>query len=410
MKVQCAHTEMVDVDLLVPHPLNPNKHGERQIEMLAKIMNHQGWRHPITVSKRSGFIVAGHGRLMAAKKLGWTQAPVDRQEFDTEADEYAHLIADNKIAELAEHDDLKMFDDLKKFPDLDLDLLGIPDFELPMPEIVPGCDADDVPEALPEPKVVRGEVYILGNHRLMCGDSTTITDVERLMNGEKADMLFTDPPYGVKYDESWRENSSGYFGGSEKGQLKNDDIADWTPAYLLADVSIAYVWHASQFAHVVRQGLIDSKFQVRQQIIWRKPFGVLSRQNYNWQHEPCWYAIKNGCSANWADDNTQTTVWDVENPNHPMSKKGDGDVKTGHPTMKPVRLAEIAIRNHIIKSVLDLFGGSGSTLIACEKTNRKCFMMELDPHYCGVILDRWQKFTGKKAHREDGVAWDEIRQ
>lgn len=135
MKVQCAHTEMVDIDLLVGHPLNPNKHGEKQIEMLAKIMNHQGWRHPITVSKRSGFIVAGHGRLMAARKLGWTTAPVDRQDFDTEADEYAHLIADNKIAELAEHDDAAMFEQLQKFPDIDLDLLGIPDLVIPNIEV-----------------------------------------------------------------------------------------------------------------------------------------------------------------------------------------------------------------------------------------------------------------------------------
>lgn len=136
MIVRCAHTEMVDVDLLVPHPLNPNKHGEKQIEMLAKIMKHQGWRHPITVSKRSGFIVAGHGRLMAAKKLGWTSAPIDRQEFETEADEYAHLIADNKIAELAEHDDAFMIETLSKFPDIDLGLLGVPDLKIP--DFAPG--------------------------------------------------------------------------------------------------------------------------------------------------------------------------------------------------------------------------------------------------------------------------------
>lgn len=137
MIVRCAHTEMVDVDLLVEHPLNPNKHGDKQIQMLAKIMNHQGWRHPITVSKRSGFIVAGHGRLMAAKKLGWKTAPIDRQEFETEADEYAHLIADNKIAELAEHDDVMMFENLSKFPDMDLDLLGIPDLVIPGTEVLP---------------------------------------------------------------------------------------------------------------------------------------------------------------------------------------------------------------------------------------------------------------------------------
>jgi DNA modification methylase len=398
---------MVDVDLLVPHPLNPNKHGERQIEMLAKIMNHQGWRHPITVSKRSGFIVAGHGRLMAAKKLGWTQAPVDRQEFDTEADEYAHLIADNKIAELAEHDDLKMFDDLKKFPDLDLDLLGIPDFELPMPEIVPGCDADDVPEALPEPKVVRGEVYILGNHRLMCGDSTAITDVERLMNGEKADMVFTDPPYGCDLDKTLLSSKSGYKkiendGGENIAQF----LGDVSKSYLFAirDWAAGY-WFYSSNKVIETRSAISNCFEIKDTIIWKKESLVPGRNDYQPIYEPIFYfqkRVPGNVKRTWNGNRDKTNLWDF---------RRDKSLKV-HPTQKPVELIEFAIQNSSNSgdSLIDLFGGSGSTLIACEKTNRKCFMMELDPHYCGVILDRWQKFTGKKAHREDGVAWDEIRQ
>jgi DNA modification methylase len=391
---------MVDVDLLVPHPLNPNKHGERQIEMLAKIMNHQGWRHPITVSKRSGFIVAGHGRLMAAKKLGWTQAPVDRQEFDTEADEYAHLIADNKIAELAEHDDLKMFDDLKKFPDLDLDLLGIPDFELPMPEIVPGCDADDVPEALPEPKVVRGEVYILGNHRLMCGDSTMIDDVERLMNGEKADMVFTDPPYGMRLDTDYRSMGS-------KNNFKpilgdGDDFKPELIQTLLGAFSYCseiFLFGADYYAELINNRNDGSW------IVWDKRshgeenIGTLDG-SFGSDFELCWSKAKH-----------QRKMCRVIRNKGAFIKKREG-VGTVHPSQKPVEMVEWFFDKWAknLKNIADLFGGSGSTLIACEKTNRKCFMMELDPHYCGVILDRWQKFTGKKAHREDGVAWDEIRQ
>jgi DNA modification methylase len=410
---------MVDVDLLVPHPLNPNKHGERQIEMLAKIMNHQGWRHPITVSKRSGFIVAGHGRLMAAKKLGWTQAPVDRQEFDTEADEYAHLIADNKIAELAEHDDLKMFDDLKKFPDLDLDLLGIPDFELPMPEIVPGCDADDVPEALPEPKVVRGEVYILGNHRLMCGDSTAITDVERLMNGEKADMVFTDPPYGVAV-----VNTQG-------GILGDQDLTVFKDCLPLLksfskENSHTYIWCASgdMFPDSIAAFREVFQFQNILPIRCTHENKRGKKGAFKLNFETCLFANDNTKTFN-PSKKFSVSETTLNDPRY----KGDGKLRVYpalwdgerstehnmnivHPTQKKVEMIEfyVEISSNENEILIDLFGGSGSTLIACEKTNRKCFMMELDPHYCAVILDRWQKFTGKKAHREDGVAWDEIRQ
>jgi DNA modification methylase len=390
---------MVDVDLLVPHPLNPNKHGERQIEMLAKIMNHQGWRHPITVSKRSGFIVAGHGRLMAAKKLGWTQAPVDRQEFDTEADEYAHLIADNKIAELAEHDDLKMFDDLKKFPDLDLDLLGIPDFELPMPEIVPGCDADDVPEALPEPKVVRGEVYILGNHRLMCGDSNYIDDVELLMSGNVAKIIYTDPPYGMNLDTS---GSMGDSSNAYKSVLGDDQKFD--PSLILGyftQCKEIFLWGFDYYMDRIPPGT---------PIVWDKNSGDNGDHNlgimdgiFGSAFELCWSKAKHK-----REIIRQPSLRGFAVKSFPQYKH---DYRV-HPTQKPIVLSEWFLTRYSKENdiCVDLFGGSGSTLIACEKTNRKCFMMELDPHYCGVILDRWQKFTGKKARREDGVAWDEIRQ
>jgi DNA modification methylase len=403
MKIMCAHTSISDVDLLVPHPLNPNKHGEKQIEMLAKIMNHQGWRHPITVSKRSGFIVAGHGRLMAAKKLGWETAPVDEQEFDTEADEYAHLIADNKIAELAEHDDAMMFDALAKFPDLDLDLLGIPDLELPGVEMVPQCDPDDVPEVMAEPKVARGEVYILGNHRLMCGDSTAITDVDRLMNGERADMVFTDPPYGIDY-------TGGHFHSGdvnikrERERIKNDNsdqiYEDIIPIIAQFCDGPCYTWFADMKPTKLFS-TVEAVGEIHALIIWHKTnakYAAMSA-HYKRRHEPCLYWKPKGKTLRWSGASTENTLWELK-----RDSKNEF-----HPTQKPVELAERAIGNHDAKKVLDFFGGSGSTLIACEKTNRQCFMMEIDPHYCGVILDRWQKFTGQKAHREDGVAWDKIR-
>lgn len=414
MNVRCAHTEMVDVDLLVPHPLNPNKHGEKQIEMLAKIMKHQGWRHPITVSKRSGFIVAGHGRLMAAKKLGWTSAPIDRQEFETEADEYAHLIADNKIAELADHDDAKMFEDLKAFPDLDLDLLGIPDLEIPAVELIPQCDPDDVPDALPEPKVVRGEVYLLGRHRLMCGDSTVITDVERLMNGEKADLWLTDAPYGVSYaDKNEFLNSLGngirLTKRIENDHMSLDDSAEFwfqvaSCAFSFCSNKAAYYWFAcqggDQMMMMMMQSLGRAAWKVRHELIWVKNNHVLGRCDYQYKHEPILYGWKKDGTHNFYGG-FQTSV--IEFPKPQANKL--------HPTMKPVELFELLMNNSTKQGelVLETFGGSGTSVIAAEKTSRKCYAIEIDPHYCGVILDRWQKFTGQKATREDGKLWDEIR-
>jgi DNA modification methylase len=401
--------ESVKIADLVLDPSNARAHNPKNLEAIKGSLAKFGMQKPIVVGK-GNVVIAGNGTLEGAKALGWTEIDVVRTKLEG-PEAIAYAIADNRTGELAEWDAGVLSETLKALDAIDFDLGAIgfdkDDLESMIATPVPAeglTDPDAVPENV-ETRCKPGDLWRLGEHRLLCGDSTNVQHVERLMGGEKADMLFTDPPYGIKYDESWRATAvKGYFGGSESGQLKNDDIADWTAAFVLCDVSIAYVWHASAFAHVVRQSMIDSEFDVRQQIIWRKPFGVLSRQAYNWQHEPCWYAIKKGKTALWADDNTQTTVWDVENPNHPMSKKGEGDVKTGHPTMKPVRLAEIAIKNHKISTVLDLFLGSGSTLIACEKTGRRCFGMEIDPKYCDVILARWEQFTGRQAVLSAGKA------
>jgi hypothetical protein len=197
MKVECAYDELIDTDLLVPNPKNPNKHPDNQIKLLAKIMKHQGWRSPIVVSNRSGFIIKGHGRLEAARLNGWSKAPVDKQDYASEAYEYADMVADNKIAELASSDMNMIIDDVKLLgDDFDLDLLGIPDFELP--ELIePQCDEDEVPDHV-EPKSKLGDIYQLGRHRLMCGNSTSIDAVEKLMDGEKSCITFTSPPYNLK--------------------------------------------------------------------------------------------------------------------------------------------------------------------------------------------------------------------
>lgn len=396
----CAFTEMVDVDLLVPNPLNPNKHSDRQIEILSKIMNHQGWRHPITVSKRSGFICAGHGRLMAAKKLGWTSAPVDRQDFASEADEYAHLIADNKVQEMAEHDDSMMIDHLRSMPDFDLELLGIPDFVLPEIEVLPLGDPDAIPDHA-DTRVKRGDVWILGRHRLMCGDSTSIDDAEKLMAGDKAEMLFTDPPYGVSFVGL---KGSMYIDGKKAGLnsskeiigdgLREEDLSQLfrdaisTGINLLIDRAALYIFFAINRSSETLSGLKDCNLDIRNWLIWDKGnvgFHAMGAQ-YNPNYEAFLYCHKRGHSPEWVGNPQQQTIW-----RHSSERLGL------HPTMKPVALVEQAIGNHNPKIVLDLFGGSGSTLIACEKTGRTNFSMEIDQHYCDVILTRWENYTGKKA-------------
>ncbi|NDD53270.1 site-specific DNA-methyltransferase [bacterium] len=327
--------------------------------------------------------------------------PVVYQDFDSEEAEYAFIQADNAIALWAELDLSGINADIADLgPDFDIDLLGIKNFEIDVADKDFEADEDEIPEARPEPKVVRGEVYILGNHRLMCGDSTSITDVERLINGEKADMVFTDPPYGVDYD-------GGHATEKRREKLANDDktlmYSGALPmAYIASnDKAPLYLWFADRFAEDVLKALEENNYQVRNWIIWNKnlaQFGAIGAQ-YKSKHEPCIYAFKKGCSPIWDGPNNEVTVWDVK-----REAKNEH-----HPTQKPVELCERAISNHNPKTVLDLFGGSGSTMISCEKTNKSSFTMELDPIYCGVILDRWQKFTGKKAHREDGKPWDEIK-
>jgi DNA modification methylase len=396
---------MIPIHELKDHPKNRNKHSDEQIERLAKLYEYHGIRHPIIISELSGCIVAGHGRKLAGKKAGFDSMPVVYQKFADETAEYAFIQADNAIASWAELDLAGINADLPDLgPDFDLEMLGLKDFTLDLSEkLEPECDEDEVPDARPEPKVVLGEVYILGNHRLMCGDSTAITDVERLMNGEKAEMCFTDPPYGINY-EGGHFHSGDVNIKRKREKLANDDsdqiYQDVIPVISSFTDGPCYTWFADRkplklFESVIAVG------EIHAQIIWHKTnatYAAMGAQ-YKQRHEPCLYWKPKGSTLRWCGPSDERTIWEMKRDSR----------NEHHPTQKPVELAERAINNHEAKTVLDLFGGSGSTLIASENTGRKCFMMELDPLYCGVILDRWQKFTGKKAHREDGVAWDEIR-
>jgi DNA modification methylase len=417
IRIHCKYDEMVDPKKLKDHPKNRNKHDKDQIERLAKLYEYHGIRHPIIVSSRSKCIVAGHGRKAAAVKAGLKEMPVVYQGFDSEESEYAFIQADNAIALWAELDLSGINNDLGDLgPDFDVDVLGIKNFTVDVADKEFEADEDEVPEARPEPKVVRGEIYILGNHRLMCGDSTAITDVERLMNDEKADLCFTSPPYALGSSASLSGNKKISQQGKAYG-MHEDKSSDWP--------DLMDGWWAASFHHVSAwivnvQPLAGNK---RELFKW-----INDRSNYlvdvaTWDKGHAAPQMAQGvmtsrfewmlifCSEN-ASRVVPFSSWhgNVSNvySGPPQRKNEFAEV---HGATMPTHLPEWAIGTLCdkSKSIYEPFAGTGTTMICSEKLGRKSFNIEIDPLYCGVILDRWQKFTGKKAHREDGIAWDEIK-
>jgi DNA modification methylase len=413
MQIQAKEIQLVDIDSLVLNPKNNNKHPKEQIERLAKLIQYQGFRNPVVVSKRTGFVLAGHGRIEAAKLAGLKEVPAMFQDFDNEAQEYAYLTSDNAIAAWAELDLSAVNTEMLDLgPDFDIDLLGIKDFVIePIEKFEPQSDEDAVPDVV-HPITRKGDIWILGNHRLMCGDSTMIDDVEKLINGLNPNLMVTDPPYGVKLDQSWRDKAMGEksMGKGNSNIVENDERADWYDAWVLFPGNIAYIWHASSFTDVVMDSLRRANFEIKQQIIWNKNILVMGRSYYHRKHEPCWYAVKKGADHNWLGDRKQVTVWDGAIPNHIMS--GSKEDKTEHPTQKPLMVYEIPINNQTKPNdyLYEPFGGSGSCVIACEKNNRRSLTMELSEKYCDIIVNRWQNYTGKKATLEStGQTYEELK-
>jgi site-specific DNA-methyltransferase (adenine-specific) len=388
----------LSVNDLVPYANNPRTHSEKQVTQVASSIKEFGFNNPILLDEGKG-IIAGHGRLAAAKKLGLESVPTITLKGLTEAQRKAYVIADNKLTENSEwdYDLLAVEVERLKELDFDLDLTGFDDDELETllkPTVVEGLtDEDEVPEPPENPITKLGDIWILGNHRVMCGDSTSFDDVEKLMDGRKADMWLTDPPYNVKYVGKTKDALT----------IKNDSLSDsefrqfLTDCYTVADSmmksgAVFYIWHADSEGYNFRGAAKDTGWQVRQCLIWKKQTMVMGRQDYHWKHEPCLYGWKEGAGHLWAADRKQTTILEFDRPSRNKE----------HPTMKPVELFAYQILNNTKGSdaVLDSFGGSGTTLIACEKHNRDSFLMELDPRYCDVIVDRWQSFTGKTAQLE----------
>ena len=385
--------EMLPIEGLVPYANNSRTHSDEQVAQVAASIKEFGFTNPVLVDK-DNMIIAGHGRMKAAMRLGLTEVPCIRLDHLNDFQKKAYIIADNKLALNAGWDDELLRLELGQLNDdgFDLSLTGFDDDELSkllIPEQIDGLtDEDDVPEVPDEPVTVEGDVWVLGNHRLMCGDSTSIDAVERLMDGQKADMVFTDPPYNIDYQ-----------GVSDKrDKIANDKMADNDFVQFLKDSIMGcetmYVCCSWQYAHLFRSALEGIARSPKAMIVWDKVNPAQHLDKYFKQHEIIWYYGDFGGHKTLRGD-----IWQMKRQRN-----------TVHPTMKPVELIDMAMVDQPNKkNVYDGFGGSGSTLISCEKNHRDCYMMELDPKYCDVIIKRWQDFTGKEAVHEDGRKFNDLK-
>lgn len=380
--------EYLPIGDLKAYERNAKLHPAEQIQQIKTSIQEFGFNDPVAVWNDNE-IIEGHGRLIAAKELGYTEIPVIRLDSLTDEQRKAYMLVHNKLT-MDTGFDLELLNiELGSINDIDMTEFGF-EFEMfsdDSSEVV----EDDYNEELPEePKSKLGDIYQLGRHRLMCGDSTNAEQVKVLTNGELVDMLLTDPPYNVAYEGKTKD----------KLKIKNDNMEDTAFRQFLCSAfsaanevmkagAVYYIWHSDSEGYNFRGACHDIGWQVREVLIWNKNSMVLGRQDYQWKHEPCLYGWKDGASHLWASDRKQTTVIDFNKPNK-------SDI---HPTMKPVGLFDYQIQNNTKGGdiVLDLFNGSDTTIIACEQNGRKAYCMELDPKYVDAAIDRWEKFTGQKA-------------
>ena len=398
---------------LVPYARNARTHSDDQVAQIAASIAEFGFTNPILAGS-DGVIIAGHGRLAAAQKLGLDAVPVVVLDHLSPTQRRALVIADNRIAEAAGWDFEMLAVELSELSDeiFDLSVLGFDDGEIE--RILAAADAttegitdpDATPEAPTDPVSRPGDVWQLGRHRIICGDSTDALVVEKLLGDVRPHLMVTDPPYGVEYDADWRNKALRADGtpiaGRAVGKVENDDRADWRDAWALFPGEVAYVWHAGNKAHIVAESLMANDFDIRAQIIWAKNNIVIGRGHYHPKHEPCWYAVRKGGTGHWGGDRKQTTVWDIPKP-----QKSE----TGHSTQKPVECMKRPIENNSSpgQAVYEPFSGSGTTIIACEMTGRHCYAIELNPAYVDVAVKRWQEFTGQQAVLEgDGRTFAEV--
>jgi DNA modification methylase len=379
---------------LIGYAKNPRTHSPAQVAEIAASIREWGWTTPLLAAE-DGTLICGHGRALAAQKLGIKSVPVMVARGWSEAQKRAYVIADNKLTLNGgwDQDLLRLEMSELKTADFDLSLTGFGDDELAALFSVPtagNTDPDDVPEVQPDPVTEPGDVWLLGNHRLVCGDSTDADTVAKALNGVRPHLMVTDPPYGVDYDPAWRSKALNDGAKRAEGMVHNDRQADWREAWSLFPGDVAYVWCApGPLQCSVHDSLVASGYEPRQQIIWAKNRFVLGRGHYHYQHEPCWYAVRHRSTARWLGDRSQTSLWQID---HRKSE-------TGHGTQKPVECMKRPIENNSSpgQAVYEPFSGSGTTIIAAEMTGRACHAIELSPQYVDVAVRRWQAFTGQVA-------------
>jgi DNA modification methylase len=415
--------DMTEPARLTANPRNPNRMSDEDKVMMRKALAEFGDLGGIVYNRRSGYLLGGHqrfsvmegaeltvddlrepepdgtvargylthkGRRYAVRVVDWPEEKANRA-----------MIAANRFGRLGQ-DEMSVLKDLLQELDTgatDMETTGYTAAALeelmtqvpPETEVDAEAQVDKADELRVKWGVERGQVWTLGDHRLMCGDSTSAEDVGRLLGGAVPFLCVTDPPYGVEYDANWRneaDRANGKpYGATAVGKVTNDDRADWADAWRLFPGDVIYVWHAGTKANTVADSLIACGFAIRAQIIWAKNQMVIGRGNYHTQHEPCWYCVREGKAASFTDDRTQTTLWEIDKPHKS---------ETGHSTQKPVECMARAIRNHpTAAEVYEPFSGSGTTIIACEQLHRRCFAMEIAPGYVAVALQRWADATGK---------------
>lgn len=385
--------EMWPLHRLIPSPRNARTHSAAQVSEIAGSIRAFGFTNPILANEK-GDVIAGHGRLAAARQLALPEVPVIPLLGLSELQQRQLVLADNRIALNSGWDVELLQLELKDLSEMgaDLSALGFTAGEIAK-ALTPSdrtglTDENEAPD-LADAAITRlGDIWVLGDHRIACGDSTKADVVAALLGSEKPALMVTDPPYGVNYDPAWRHRA-GVNRSKRKGKVQNDEQADWGAAWALFPGSIAYVWHGALHATTVSDSLRGQGFSIRAQIIWAKERLVIGRGDYHWQHEPCWYAVRE--KGNWTGDRKQTTLWTISS--------GNQDTETVHGTQKPVECMRRPILNNSSPddAIYEPFLGSGTTLIAAETTGRTCLGIELDPRYVDVAVRRWQAFTGKSA-------------
>ena len=438
----------VEIAALKPYERNAKQHSQEQVEKIARSIQELGFLSPCLIDQDLN-VIAGHGRILAARAIGMETVPCVFVEGLTAEERKAYIIADNRLTELGEWDMDLVQQELAELAehDFDISITGFDTdlrFDDSMAQINDDGWTEENSRTEKEPRSRIGDIYQLGNHRMMCGDSTNPEMVAALMNGAKADLMVTDPPYniGLGGDESGSAQSTEEMAGKRKRQedgafLLNDNLGEkefvefLTKAMTNAKDALReggafYVWYATRTTEQFLAGMRNAGLDVKQILIWVKSHFTLGRQDYQWQHEPCLYGWKEGAAHYFVDSRKQSTVIEDQMPDLAHMKKADMEallreiwkaemptdvireakpnISELHPTMKPLKLIARQIRNSSQpgETVLDLFGGSGTTLIACEQMDRRCMMMEYDPHYADVIVDRWEKMTGLKALKVNG--------